>query len=110
MSDDPFTQKLKIKAYFSLLYSGHITLQKAQELIGIIEEGTDGWMHGGHRDFNGGKLCYECAEELIGPGAGEVNDLRMPRKLGDLFCDWCGPGLFNSKGQRIGAVPSVLTS
>lgn len=104
------TSDLKIKAYFSMLYNGHITLQKAQELIGIIDEGTDGWMHGGHRDFNGGKLCYECAEELIGPGAGEVNDLRSDLANGTQFCDWCGLGTFNSKGQRIGAVPSVLTS
>jgi hypothetical protein len=110
MTDDPLTQKLKIKAYFSMLYSGHITLQKAQELIGFIEEGTDGWMHGGHRDFNGGKLCYECAEELIGPGAGEVNDLRTAKGLREAFCDWCGHGAFNKNGQRVSYVLLISSS
>ena len=102
----------KIKAYFVMLYSGQISAAKVHELLQIsFDDGAilsprfwfhsnTAWLHGGHRDFHGGKLCYDCAEELIGPGCGKVNDLRSDI-IGTQFCDWCGLGTFNGAGEKI---------
>lgn len=105
----------KKNAYFAMLYGGTISAEKVHKLLDITFEGgaaltlvrwmndETGWLAGGHRDFRGGLLCYDCAEELIGPGAGEVNDLRSKdpdRPISMLVCNWCGPGRFNALGER----------
>jgi hypothetical protein len=109
------------KAYFDMLYSGAITVEKVQELLGIPENADSvgdsirisvdekAWMRGGHRGilYLPRYLCYWCVEELVGPGMGKVNDFCLPPKTGKpkrkLTCSWCGKGTFNRKGERIGA-------
>lgn len=111
----------KIKAYFVMLYSGQISAAKVHELLQIsFDSGAilsprfffhsnTAWMHGGHRDFHGGKLCYDCAEELMGPGCGKVNDLRSYQTRRS-FCDWCGEGAFNMNGERVSEAILIIAS
>ena len=69
------------------------------------------WLNAGFRDATRDKLCYGCAEEIVGPGFGKVNDLLVPKGKGSrvrkLVCSNCGRGKFNRRGQRIGDWPKT---
>jgi uncharacterized protein with PIN domain len=64
------------------------------------------WLNAGLREARRERLCYWCAEEIIGPGFGKVNDLLVPKGSGkrvrSLVCGNCGRGKFNRRGERIG--------
>lgn len=107
----------KKKAYFQMLYGGTISAEKVHQLLDLTFEtgaltnlafayhSNTAWLRGGHRDYQEGSLlCYDCAEEIMGPGCGEVNDLRTncaDRPIAMLMCNYCGPGYFNAFGERI---------
>lgn len=81
----------------------------------LVDSDTRDWLHAGIRDVNTSSLCFGCAEELIGPGMGRHNSLKVPkgkgRRVRQLICSHCGRGRFNRFGKRIGDwEPSKISS
>jgi len=72
----------------------------------VVDNDRRAWLNAGLRDYNRVNLCFWCAEELVGPGAGMQNDFIVPKGRGSrvrkLVCGNCGRGKFNRKGERVG--------